>query len=123
MAKSSPFRFVTSNRSGHYSVWRGEEHVGYVAKIEHTIVDRGATLKVSAWRPTTVDRRDLAAEKTRDAAARVLWNARRPSLRCTVSGYLDTRGRVATLTDTVSQIDRELGGAGSWRGVCSSEIP
>lgn len=77
MAKASTFRFVTSNRSGQYSVWRGDDQVGYVTKIVHTVNLRGMTRTVFAWRPSLVSGTDLAAEKTREAAARALWAARR----------------------------------------------
>ena len=76
MAKSSPFRFVTSSRAGQYSVWRGDEQVGYVTKVVHTVVHRGLTRTKFGWTPSTPDRRDLATEPTRDAAARALWTAR-----------------------------------------------
>ncbi|HSX23297.1 MAG TPA: hypothetical protein VLE97_11040 [Gaiellaceae bacterium] len=77
MAKSSsPFRFVSSNRTGQYSVWRGDEQVGYITKAVHTLNLRGMTRTVFAWTPTTADRRDLAVERTREAAARALWTAR-----------------------------------------------
>jgi hypothetical protein len=77
MARTSPFRFVSSNRSGQYSVWRGEEQIGYVTKIVHRHV--GLTRSAVAWTPSTLDRRDLATAKTRPAAARALWIAHQGS--------------------------------------------
>jgi hypothetical protein len=74
---SSPFRFVTSSRAGQYSVWRGDQQLGYVTKIVHTVVDRGLTRTAFGWRPSTPDRKDLTAEPTREAAARALWTAQR----------------------------------------------
>lgn len=72
------FRFLTSNRSGQYSVQHGDTHIGYVTKVVHRITDRGMTKTVvSGWTPSTIEREDLAIEKTRDAAASVLWNAMR----------------------------------------------
>jgi hypothetical protein len=75
MSKSSPFRFVSSRASGQYSVWRGEEHIGWVAKIVHRISDRGVTKTIVAgWIPKEhTASADLPIEKTRDAAANALW--------------------------------------------------
>ena len=70
---STPFRFVTSSKRGQYSVWRGDTPIGYITKIVHTINVRGLTRTKFGWRPTTLDLRDLAGEKTRDDAARTLW--------------------------------------------------
>jgi len=70
---ASPFRFVTSSKSGQYSVWRGDQHIGYVTKIEHRIFDRGMTKTVTAgWTPSTAAE-DLTLEKTRESAAQALW--------------------------------------------------
>ena len=70
----SVFRFLQSARRSQYSVWRGEEHIGHVTKIVHRVTERGATRTiVSGWTPSTVDRRDLATEATRELAARELW--------------------------------------------------
>ena len=70
---SSGFRFVSSNRRGQYSVWRGDKHLGYVTKIVHRVTERGATRTILAgWRPSTIDGVELALEKTREAAAKVL---------------------------------------------------
>lgn len=75
---ASAFRFVTSSKRGQYSVWRGDEHVGYVTKVTHRITDRGVTRTFSSWIAST-NGRDLPSEKTRDEAARALWAASRGS--------------------------------------------
>ena len=73
---ASPFRFVSSRAQGQYSVWRGDQHIGYVTKVVHRIFDRGMTKTVAAgWTPSTATE-DLALEKTREAAAQALWKDR-----------------------------------------------
>ena len=73
----SPFRFVTSNKSGEYSVWRGEStKLGFVTKIEHRI--QGRTTK-AGWTPTTEGGAVLPIEKTQKAAAEALWRAHQAS--------------------------------------------
>jgi uncharacterized protein YbdZ (MbtH family) len=68
------FRFVSSNRSGQYSVWRSEQHLGHVTKVVHRISDRGVTQTIAAgWTPSSPDRIDLAIATTREAAAKALW--------------------------------------------------
>jgi hypothetical protein len=75
----SPFRFLGSGRRGQYGVWRGEQHLGHVTKIVHHISDRGVTRTIVAgWTPSTPDRRDLATETTREAAAKALWAFQQP---------------------------------------------
>ena len=70
----SVFRFLGTSRRSQYGVRRGDEHVGFVTKIVHRHTERGVTRTVVAgWTPSTPDGRDLATEKTREAAARVLW--------------------------------------------------
>ena len=70
---ASAFRFVSSRTDGQYSVWRGDQHLGYVTKVVHRIFD-GRTTKtvVGGWTPSTPTE-DLALEKTREAAANALW--------------------------------------------------
>lgn len=71
--KSSSFRFVSSSRTGQYSVWRGEMPIGYVTKVVHRIFDRGMTKTiVTGWMPSTANE-DLALAKTREDAAIALW--------------------------------------------------
>jgi hypothetical protein len=71
---TSPFRFLSSRTPGQYSVWRGDQPIGYVTKVVHRIYDRGVTKTVTAgWTPSTIDRADLAIETTREAAAKALW--------------------------------------------------
>lgn len=69
----SVFRFLPSNQSGQYSVWRDDKHLGHVTKNVYRIHDRGVTRTTVSWTPSTPNRADLATEKTRDAAAKVLW--------------------------------------------------
>jgi uncharacterized protein YbdZ (MbtH family) len=70
----SAFRFVPSNRSGQYSVWRVDQPIGHVTKIVHRINDRGIPRTVVAgWTPGTPDRIDLAIATTRETAAKALW--------------------------------------------------
>jgi len=72
-AARSAFRFVAGNRSGQYSVWRGDQHLGHVTKIVHRISDRGVTRTISAgWTPSSPYGSDLATELTREAAAKAL---------------------------------------------------
>jgi hypothetical protein len=70
---ASAFRFVSSRTDGQYSVWRGDQHLGYVTKVVHRIFD-GRTTKtvVGGWTPGTPTE-DLAIQKTREAAALALW--------------------------------------------------
>jgi hypothetical protein len=72
----SGFRFLSSTRTGQYSVWHGDRHIGYVTKVVHRINDRGLTRIVFAWTPSSTDRADFATKKTREAAAHVLWDHR-----------------------------------------------
>lgn len=76
MSRSSPFRFVAGTKSGHYSVWRGDLHVGYVTKNVYRITDRGVTRTSHTWTPSLFGGPDLPSEKTRDAAAIALWRDR-----------------------------------------------
>lgn len=74
--KRTVFRFVRSNRRSQYSVWRGDERVGFVTKIVHLHTDRGvARTIVAGWMPSTIDGTDLATEKTREAATKTLWSS------------------------------------------------
>ena len=73
MMRISVFRFLSSNRSGQYSVWRVDQHLGHVTKVVHRINLRGVTRTVFGWTPSTPDRLDLATERTREAAAKALW--------------------------------------------------
>lgn len=77
----SPFRFVPSPKAGHYSVWRGEELIGYVSREIYQI--HGGTIP-SGWRAEPIDvgdgalsltlrRTGLRRQTTREAAARALW--------------------------------------------------
>lgn len=69
----TPFRFVTSSKTGQYSVWRGDTQIGYVTKVVHRISDRGMTeTTVAGWTPSTASE-DLALAKTREDAAIALW--------------------------------------------------
>jgi len=71
----SVFRFLSSQRRSQYGVSRGDERIGFVTKIVHRHTERGVTRNIVAgWTPSTLDGRDLATEKTREAAARVLWS-------------------------------------------------
>lgn len=72
----SGFRFLSSNRSGQYSVWHGDRHIGYVTKVVHHINDRGFTRVAFGWMPSTSDKIDLATTTTREAAATELWQRR-----------------------------------------------
>ena len=72
---ASVFRFVPSNRRSQYSVWRGEEQLGFATKIVHRHTDQGVTRTiVTGWTPSPPSGRDLATEKTREEAARALWS-------------------------------------------------
>lgn len=74
MTKPSVFRFLSSNRSGQYSVQRRDQHIGYVTKDVSRLNDMGVNRTiVSGWRPSTADRIDLALAPTRAAAAKALW--------------------------------------------------
>ncbi len=71
----SVFRFLTSARRSQYSVQRGDVPIGHVTKIVHRHTERGVTRTIVAgWTPSTPDGRDLATERTREAAARALWS-------------------------------------------------
>jgi hypothetical protein len=72
--KSSPFRFVSSSKRGEYSVWRGDEMIGYVSRNVYRL--HGKTYP-SGWMPATPGRLELVyarALQTRQDAARVLWD-------------------------------------------------
>ena len=70
----SVYRFLSGGRSGCYSVWRGDQHLGYVTRIAHRITDRGVSKTVVAgWTPSTPARTDLTIAATRTAAAKALW--------------------------------------------------
>ena len=73
--KSSPFRFTTSDKTGQYGVWRGEEQLGHITKF--SIPVPGTKRTVWSWTPSTLDGRDLASEETKEKAARALWEARK----------------------------------------------
>jgi hypothetical protein len=69
----SAFRFLTSGKRGHYSVQRGDVHIGYVTKRSHRIYGKEV---IAGWDPETLDRRALPREDTRELAARALWDRR-----------------------------------------------
>lgn len=71
MKRSSPFRFLSSNRPGQYSVQRVDTPIGHVTKNENRI--HGLTF-TAGWTPGTLSGIDLATEPTREAAARALWS-------------------------------------------------
>lgn len=78
----SPFRYVPSMQRSQYSVWRGDERVGYVAKISHRHTDRGVTRTIVAgWRPSTAAGIDLPVASTRQAATQALWAAHQREVR------------------------------------------
>ena len=69
---SSPFRFVTSNKRGQYSVWRGDTQIGYVEKIEHRVYEKGELHKRVGWVPTTMRMTEMPTQRTQKDAARAL---------------------------------------------------
>lgn len=75
MSKSTAFRFIGSVSTGRYSVWRGELHIGHVAKVAHSF--RGRRLG-GGWAPIVTlhgIRTEHAVEISRAAAADALWLA------------------------------------------------
>lgn len=69
----SAFRFMRGDRSGSYSVHRGEQWLGHVVREVISVTERGVTRSRTNWRPSTIDGVDLASKATRGAAARALW--------------------------------------------------
>lgn len=74
---SSPYRFVTSNKRGQYSVHRGETPIGHVVKVTHQhweLRTKSASMTThTGWQPYTLDNRALPIARTRELAAAALW--------------------------------------------------